>query len=96
MTPIQRHVNILSLADIGADEFVDVDGDRMADEWEMRHFGDLSRDGSEDADQDGLADLDEYEAGTEPTEEDSDGDGLSDGEEVNAEGTSALHEDSDG
>ena len=90
------HVNILSLADIGADEFVDADGDRMADEWEMKHFGDLSRDGSEDTDQDGLVDLDEYEAGTEPTEEDSDGDGLSDGEEVNAEGTSALHEDSDG
>ncbi|MCP4001588.1 MAG: DUF5011 domain-containing protein, partial [Gammaproteobacteria bacterium] len=59
-------VNVISSVDIGADEFVDTDGDNMADIWEMKHFGDLSHDGSSDSDGDGFTDIEEYENGTNP------------------------------
>lgn len=45
----------------------DTDGDGMSDEWEMRMFATLGRDGSGDFDQDGLTDRQEYELGTDPT-----------------------------
>jgi len=45
----------------------DTDGDGMPDDWEMRHFGDLSRDGRGDFDGDGISDLDEYLNGGDPT-----------------------------
>ncbi len=48
--------------------FVDGDGDRMADWWEMAYFGTLARDGSGDYDGDGMTDLQEYIAGTDPTD----------------------------
>jgi hypothetical protein len=95
-----RHSNAVSIVDMGADEFVDTDGDYMADSWERRHFGDLSRDGSADNDSDGgpdgLTDLDEYEQGSDPNRADTDGDGLRDGEEVNTYRTSPADADTDG
>ena len=60
----------------------DEDNDGMPDFWEQQYFGDLSRDGSGDFDQDGLADLDEFYQGTDPTNADSDADGIPDGWEV--------------
>jgi len=45
----------------------DTDGDGMADDWEMEHFGTLDRDGTGDFDGDGISDLDEYLNGTDPT-----------------------------
>jgi len=48
--------------------FVDSDGDRMPDWWEMAYFGTLARDGSGDFDGDGMTDLQEYIAGTDPTD----------------------------
>jgi hypothetical protein len=72
--------------DIGA---TDIDGDGMPAGWEIGYFGDLMRTGSGDADADGLTDLEEYLAGTIPTNPDSDGDGFSDGAEVQA-GTDPL------
>lgn len=60
---------------------VDTDGDRMADWWEVEYFGDLTRDGTGDWDDDFLTDLAEYYAGTNPTAFDTDGDGIPDGEE---------------
>lgn len=48
----------------------DTDGDGMNDAWEMAHFGTLDRDGSGDFDGDGICDLDEYLAGSDPTAED--------------------------
>ena len=58
------------------------DGDPLPDEWEHAAFGSLSRDGTEDFDSDGLPDLGEYIAGTDPLSPDTDGDGLPDGWEV--------------
>jgi len=44
----------------------DSDGDGMDDDWEMAYFGTLARDGSGDFDGDGLTDLQEFRAGTDP------------------------------
>jgi hypothetical protein len=45
----------------------DSDHDGMDDDWEVAYFGDLSRDGSGDFDGDGHTDLQEFLAGTDPT-----------------------------
>jgi hypothetical protein len=63
-------------------ELVDTDGDNIRDDWEMASFGNLSRDGSGDADSDGLNDREEYRHLSDPNNADTDGDGLGDGEEV--------------
>ena len=42
------------------------DGDELPDEWEIGHFGDLSHDGTADSDGDGMSDLVEFRAGTDP------------------------------
>jgi len=44
----------------------DADGDGMDDVWESNTFGDTSRNGSGDWDNDGQSDLAEYLAGTDP------------------------------
>ena len=54
------------------------DGDRMADEWELFHFGGLSRDGTLDFDSDGLSDAEEYLHGADPKTGDTDSDGIPD------------------
>jgi hypothetical protein len=54
----------------------------MPDEWELRHFGTLERSGFGDADRDGVRDIDEFKAGTDPNSSDTDGDGLPDRWEV--------------
>ena len=45
----------------------DSDCDGLADEWEMRYFGTLERNGAGDYDGDGVTDLDEYLNGKDPT-----------------------------
>lgn len=78
-----HHSNVVSIVDIGADEFVDTDLDGMADIWEVEHFRCITvRNGTGDADGDALGDLAEYEHGTDPNNPDTDGDGMPDGWEV--------------
>ena len=49
----------------------DSDGDGMDDDWEMAYFNTLARDGSSDFDNDGVSDLAEFRAGTDPTNSNS-------------------------
>jgi hypothetical protein len=49
----------------------DVDGDGLADAWELQHFGNLNQNGTGDFDGDGLNNLREYRAGTSPTDPNS-------------------------
>lgn len=73
---------------IGGYDFGDDDG--MPAEWGIEYFTDISTtDGTGDQDQEGLSDLDEYAAGTDPTRPDTDEDGFTDQEEILA-GTDPL------
>jgi hypothetical protein len=49
----------------------DSDGDGMDDDWELAYFNTLARNGSGDFDGDGKTDLEEFRAGTDPTNQDS-------------------------
>ena len=49
----------------------DSDHDGMEDDWEMACFETLDRDGTGDFDYDGMSDLDEFRAGTDPTNQGS-------------------------
>jgi hypothetical protein len=61
----KRDVFVLKLG--GAD----TDGDGMDDDWEVAYFGNLSRNGTGDFDGDGVSDLAEFRAGTDPTNSNS-------------------------
>lgn len=70
---------------------IDTDGDEMPDSWEILmgfdpnnpdEDGDLIPDGNNDFDADGLLNVREYLAGTDPLDVDTDDDGLADGWEV--------------
>ena len=76
--------------------FVDTDDDNIDDAWEQAFFGNLSRDGTADFDNDNLSDLAEYNHSTNPSNNDTDGDLLSDFEEVNTHNTDPTNSDSDG
>ena len=45
----------------------DIDTDQLADLWEQLYYGDLTRDGTEDSDNDGTKDRQEFEDKTDPT-----------------------------
>ena len=62
---------------------LDIDADGMPDWWEMEHFGGATNAAAlADADSDGLANLAEYQIGTDPNNPDTDGEGLPEGVEV--------------
>jgi RHS repeat-associated protein len=60
----------------------DTDADGLLDSWEMNYFGNLSQGAAGDPDGDGLTNLQEFQAGTNPNDSDSDNDGMPDGWEV--------------
>jgi Bacterial TSP3 repeat len=82
----------------GTDPLVSLDSDleELPDDWEKWHFGNLASGASDDPDNDGLSNLEEFVHSTNPKSPDSDFDGLSDGSEVNIHGTDPLKWDSDG
>jgi len=84
--------------DIGADEFLDVDGDSLPDWWERKYFvNSTAATVSEDSDDDGLVNSNEYAVSTDPMGgwHDADGDVLSDDRETWL-GTDPEYWDSDG
>jgi hypothetical protein len=48
--------------------FADTDGDGLPDSWEMQYFGNLAQGPNDDPDGDGFTNLQEYQAGTNPTD----------------------------
>ena len=71
----------------------DTDADGLLQWWERRYGGDLNP--TADLDDDGLTNLQEYTAKTNPLVADTDGDGLSDGYEVNTSLSNPLLADTD-
>lgn len=91
----------------GADGFItnpltnDTDGDMLLDKWEVDNLLDPTVDTGDDGktgnpDSDGLDNLGEQTAGTNPQVADTDNDGANDGDEVNIYGTNPLIADTDG
>jgi len=70
--------------DIGADEFVDQDGDDLPDYWEIASFGQLWFGPDDDPDDDSLRNADELLQRSQANNPDSDADGQNDGEELAA------------
>jgi hypothetical protein len=92
---IHGEVRQATQPDIGADEFVDLDGHGMPDWWQKRYFGSLGQDPNGNPDSDGANNATEYVYGTDPHNSDTDGDGATDGAEISA-GTNPLIADTDG
>ena len=74
----------------------DSDGDGLDDLWETAHFNNLGQVAAGDPDADGLSNLQEFGAVTDPRDADTDNDGLNDGPEVLTYNTNPRNADTDG
>ncbi|HSJ98104.1 MAG TPA: penicillin acylase family protein [Myxococcota bacterium] len=75
-----RFIPMLSVSeDLASDSAGDTDGDGVLDGFERYYYGGLLRDADSDEDADGLDLLDEFLAGSDPTDDDTDDDGDFDG-----------------
>lgn len=87
------HANVYSIADIGADEYVDRDGDGAPEAWEVEAYGSSNAVyAGSDRDGDELSDADEYHRQTDADDPDTDGDAMTDGWEVRG-GLNPLEDD---
>jgi PKD repeat protein len=103
---MDRNKSILSLTSLDSSnpgisvliksgESIDSDYDGITDEWEIQFFGNTSRDGSGDYDNDGLSDLKEYQNYTNPSDSDTDDDNITDSVEVNTYSTNPTLKDTE-
>ena len=76
VNPVSSSNNIIGVNIVLGD--VGDDGDSLPDWWELNQFGTLAQNDTSNSDADGLSDLQEYLAGSDPTRADTDGDGLAD------------------
>ncbi len=60
-TPTRLELEVTVIRD------VDTDNDGLPDDWEMFYFGNLDQGANDDPDHDGVSNLAEYRAGTDPT-----------------------------
>jgi hypothetical protein len=82
---------------VNSNPTADTDSDGLPDSWETANglvIG--TNDSALDPDSDGLSNLQEFNASTNPKQADTDGDGLNDGAEVNTNATNPLVPDTDG
>ncbi len=93
-TPASR-ASVTAIQIVDTTTTVDTDADGLSDNWETIYFGVLAQAAAGDFDGDGLTNLQEYTAGTNPTLVDTDNDGVPDGEEINVLLTNPLLADTD-
>lgn len=95
LTEAEANEAYLKIADRITESDSDFDG--LPDFWETNFFGDLAQSSVDNNDGDGLTNLEELFAGTNPTLADSDADGLDDDVEISlAEPTDVNNPDTDG
>lgn len=94
-TPGGIGVAVVSLMTSPTNSDTDIDG--LLDSWEFLNGLDPldPADATQDPDNDGLTNTEEFNAGTNPNMPDTDGDGLSDGDEVHTYHTNPLARDTD-
>jgi len=68
-SPLPAHRGRIEATDLQlGTALIDVDGDGLADAWEQQYFGSLSANPGDDPDGDGMSNLREFRAGTNPTD----------------------------
>ena len=96
-----KAIQVKSAAELSGNTLIvhdaDADSDGLPDVWEKAYSGGLtSMNSLTDSDNDGLSDLREFRAGSNPTVADTDGDGLTDSQEVLTYGSDPTQFDTDG